>query len=196
MWLLSWTMFAIRAATGEQFVGVFAAIGGLLCFTRVLAQVPDPLTGGLASGGWASAGLLGMVLGWLLIIHLPAKDKQIKELVESKDVLVQGITEKHGSVVKDAFGKMQAIGEGKDKQIQGILEQQWTTVQTMTKDHKEVIRETAATHKEEMARVTDYFQRQTSNIVTALQDLSEKVDERSSGGNHQREPSKPGERTV
>ncbi len=40
----------------------------------------DPLTGG---AGWASAGLFGMVLAWLLMIHLPAKDKQITTLVDN-----------------------------------------------------------------------------------------------------------------
>ena len=30
--------------------------------------------------GWGGAGLLGLVLGWLLLQHLPAKDKQINEM--------------------------------------------------------------------------------------------------------------------
>jgi hypothetical protein len=33
------------------------------------------------ASGWAGAGLLGLVLGWLLMIHLPAKDKLFKELI-------------------------------------------------------------------------------------------------------------------
>jgi hypothetical protein len=39
----------------------------------------------LAGSGWAGAGLLGMVLGWLLLVHLPAKDKMLLQLVTSKD---------------------------------------------------------------------------------------------------------------
>lgn len=47
----------------------------------LLAQ-SDPLSGG---AGWVGTGLLGAVLSWLLFVHLPAKDKQIKELIENKD---------------------------------------------------------------------------------------------------------------
>ena len=30
--------------------------------------------------GWAGAGLLGLVLSWLLLTYLPAKDKQIRDM--------------------------------------------------------------------------------------------------------------------
>lgn len=49
-----------------------------LCFAQV-AQSSDPLSGG---AGWMGAGLLGVVLAWLLLLHLPAKDKQMKEMIE------------------------------------------------------------------------------------------------------------------
>lgn len=32
--------------------------------------------------GWAGAGLLGLVLAWLLFVHLPAKDKQIMAMLD------------------------------------------------------------------------------------------------------------------
>ncbi len=55
-------------------------------WAMVLAQQIDPtsLSGG---AGWVGAGLLGLVLAWLLWVHLPAKDKQIKEMIESRDKL-------------------------------------------------------------------------------------------------------------
>ncbi len=42
----------------------------------LLAQtvIPDAISGG---AGWAGAGLLGLVLGWLLLKHLPEKDAQL-----------------------------------------------------------------------------------------------------------------------
>lgn len=42
-------------------------------------------TGGIVPGasGWVGAGLLGAVLGWLLFLHLPAKDKLIIDLVKT-----------------------------------------------------------------------------------------------------------------
>ena len=45
----------------------------------ILSQTVDPFSGG---AGWAGAGLLGLVLGWLLLVHIPAKDKQIKDLIK------------------------------------------------------------------------------------------------------------------
>ncbi len=40
----------------------------------------EPISGG---AGWVGAGLLGMVLAWLFMKHLPDKDKQIKEIIAS-----------------------------------------------------------------------------------------------------------------
>lgn len=49
----------------------------------LLAQSVGDLAG---SGGWAGAGLLGLVLAWLLLKHLPSKDEQIKGLIDRSDV--------------------------------------------------------------------------------------------------------------
>ena len=49
-------------------------------FTVILAQT-DALSGG---SGWAGASLLGAVLAWLLFKHLPAKDQQIFDMIESR----------------------------------------------------------------------------------------------------------------
>lgn len=47
----------------------------------LIAQVPtDPLSGG---AGWVGAGLLGLVLCWLLLKHLPDKDRQQRELIDA-----------------------------------------------------------------------------------------------------------------
>jgi hypothetical protein len=65
----------------------------LLTLAAIVAQAvpssPDVISGG---AGWAGAGLLGLVLGWLLFVHLPAKDKQIAELVKSRDDMVKELT--------------------------------------------------------------------------------------------------------
>lgn len=52
----------------------------------LLVSQTDPLSGG---AGWVGAGLLGLVLFWLLVIHLPSKDKQIKELIERQDKILE-----------------------------------------------------------------------------------------------------------
>jgi Skp family chaperone for outer membrane proteins len=57
-----------------------------IVFSQVTA---DPLSGG---AGWVGTGLLGSVLGWLLFIHLPKKDQQVLDLINSRDKLVEKLT--------------------------------------------------------------------------------------------------------
>lgn len=59
-----------------------------MMFWLLLAQTTPP--NGLAGdSGWLGAGLLGLVLAWLLWVHLPAKDKQIRELIADKDTQLE-----------------------------------------------------------------------------------------------------------
>lgn len=54
-------------------------------------QVANALAG---EAGWAGVGVLGLVLSWLMLKHLPAKDKQINEFIEAKDKHVMELTAK------------------------------------------------------------------------------------------------------
>lgn len=67
----------------------------------LLADATDVLSGG---GGWAGAGLLGLVLAWLLLKHLPDKDRQLKELIDSKDAAIDALIEKQDARI----GSLQA----------------------------------------------------------------------------------------
>lgn len=54
---------------------------GIIICLPIFAQATD-----LGAGaGWAGAGLLGLVLGWLLLKHLPEKDEQIERLIKRGD---------------------------------------------------------------------------------------------------------------
>lgn len=55
-------------------VPLIAVFGAIDAFAQA-----DSLSGG---AGWVGAGLLGAVLAWLCFFHLPAKDKQLKELID------------------------------------------------------------------------------------------------------------------
>lgn len=61
---------------------------GLLLFV----QNADALSG---NGGWFGAGLLGLVLGWLLFRHLPAKDAQIERIIAQHSASLERVIEKH-----------------------------------------------------------------------------------------------------
>lgn len=57
-----------------------------MLITLLLLLAQTDAGGGLAgNSGWAGAGLLGLVLGWLLLLHLPRKDAQIQNLQDTKD---------------------------------------------------------------------------------------------------------------
>lgn len=58
--------------------------------------VTDPISGG---AGWVGAGLLGAVLGWLLLKHLPEKDRQQKELIDDHASHTKELTERHAASI-------------------------------------------------------------------------------------------------
>lgn len=53
-------------------VAVSIAVPATAAFAVPVSQI-ESISGG---AGWAGAGLLGLVLAWLLLVHLPAKDKR------------------------------------------------------------------------------------------------------------------------
>ena len=57
----------------------------------LLAQSSTVIGG---EAGWAGVGILGLVLSWLLLRHLPAKDAQINAFIEKKDQHVLELTAK------------------------------------------------------------------------------------------------------
>ncbi len=63
----------------------------------VLIAQTDTLSGG---GGWLGAGLLGLVLGWLLLKHLPEKDRQFKEFLDGKDSAIAQQAKEHKEAVE------------------------------------------------------------------------------------------------
>ena len=86
------------------------------------STVSDPLSGG---AGWFGAGLLGLVLAWLLLRHLPAKDAQIEKLIKDKDTHVQAIVTAVGtqlSDLADRYGEQQKTSRDEYKQaLQAVI---------------------------------------------------------------------------
>lgn len=62
----------------------------------LLAQNADPLSGG---AGWIGAGLLGLVLSWLLLKHLPEKDKMILGIIERYEVRQEQQRTQHSETI-------------------------------------------------------------------------------------------------
>lgn len=69
--------------------------------TGIVANVAsaENLSGG---AGWVGAGLLGAVLSWLLLVRMPAwdkqmdcKDKQLQAIIENRDKIIREIADNH-----------------------------------------------------------------------------------------------------
>jgi hypothetical protein len=52
---------------------------------------------GPAASGWASFGIAGLVLAWLLLVYLPSKDKERERSVQSKDEQVKALMDRYDS---------------------------------------------------------------------------------------------------
>lgn len=56
----------------------------------------------LSGSGWTGAGLLGSVLAWLLFRHLPAKDEQVKGMIERYDAAMDRLIDRHEKSLTEA----------------------------------------------------------------------------------------------
>ena len=57
-------------------------MGSISLIALLLLAQGEPISGG---AGWVGAGLLGSVLAWLLLVHIPNMDKQIMTLIADCD---------------------------------------------------------------------------------------------------------------
>jgi len=69
-------------------------------FAQTVAAPVDPISGG---AGWVGAGLLGLVLAWLLLKHIPSQAEQTRELVKAKDDQTRELILAKDEAVRDAI---------------------------------------------------------------------------------------------
>lgn len=115
----------------------------------------DPLAG---ASGWVGTGLLGAVLSWLLFVHLPAKDKQLKELVDSQDV------------------QLKELLDAKDKMVEAIWKQQWVNLERMESGYRSDLKLVAEHCKTELETVIYQFNQELiafRELLSALRALIE-----------------------
>ena len=96
-----------------------AAIG-LMYSVILFGQATDVISGG---AGWAGAGLLGLVLGWLLLKRLPDNDKQTKELVDRVMVLIAAKDQAIDAVLKQAATDSNALRQSHQLVIERICKE-------------------------------------------------------------------------
>lgn len=98
-------------------LGLGAPIGiGALSLAQGAGGI-ESISGASGTAGWAGAGLLSLVLGWLLLKHLPDKDKQASE---SRAQLLEALAAKDRLLeAKDKV--VLAVVEAKDKAVDRVV---------------------------------------------------------------------------
>lgn len=127
---------------------VLAWIFGNTVLQTLFAQTTDPLGG---TAGWVGTGLLGAVLSWLLLVRLPANDKQIKDLMDSRDQLTKEMAEKHAAQMKEL-----ALSFG--KQIESTMTAYEQNLREKRQDFKENLDRVIAASREETVMLNQTLQ--------------------------------------
>lgn len=91
----------------------------------ILAQsTPVDVIGG--ASGWVGTGLLGAVLSWLMFVHLPAKDKQAKELADTHSQRLDTLGAYHVKAVETVIA-------GQEVQLNRILDHCRTELESVVR---------------------------------------------------------------
>jgi PAS domain S-box-containing protein len=79
-----------------------------MALAMLLAQGAEGLSGG---AGWVGAGLLGAVLAWVFMKHLPAKDTQLEKLISDKDIMIKELVAGHAKSIREVVGHCEEDAE-------------------------------------------------------------------------------------
>lgn len=92
--MFQWVGIDIKTYLLWEVSGASALWGSVECIGALLAQGEGILPSSPSGwAGWASFLSSGGVLAWLLLKHLPEKDKQMERMVDSRDVMVKNVTD-------------------------------------------------------------------------------------------------------
>lgn len=138
----------------------------------LVAQAPDPISGG---AGWVGAGLLGLVLSWLLLKHLPDKDKQIKEMMSihdniqtNKDTQIQTIVNSNQSALKDLWEKestaIRELTASSQKSIETIASAFTKNIDTLVASNQRAVDAVTAHCQSELDRVFELVVRRNKEM--------------------------------
>lgn len=151
---------------------------------ELLAQV-DPISA-FGAAGWSSFGIAGLILGWLLGIHLPAKDKQVKELNETKDRLLEKKDEVCASLIREKDQQLIVLQKDKDQQIsaqrteliQALSEQRIDCLAALGKTTDQFAATTIANvkdYREALQQSLKHCEEEVATMATGMRDSVESM---------------------
>lgn len=117
----------------------------------IIAQAADPVTG---ASGWAGAGLLGLVLAALIFYILPAKDRQLKEMIEAFN----------GEMAKGRADYIGELGASRKDYVAALTDQR--------KEFKETLAQILARCDRELDLLGGIMRHNTESLGKSLDTLS------------------------
>ncbi len=117
----------------------------------------DDLTALSGGSGWLGAGLLGLVLSWLLLIHLPKKDLQLEVLLGRKDTQIN------------------AVIEAKNAQLSVLLASRDQQQKMMHEENQKQLDLVIEHCKTEMTGVQQLFAQKIEHLDRSIVDLCESI---------------------
>jgi hypothetical protein len=143
---------------------LFGAVKGieLLAFAQVNSS--DPISGG---AGWVGAGLLGLVLGWLLFVHLPAKDKQLAALIESKDKQIADLVTSNNRQIGELVASRDAFVRELTHNFRDAMQVAAVAAAVQDKERRE-------DYKASLSTIVNHYEKENGLMTTAIrQELSD-----------------------
>lgn len=127
---------------------------------QLLAQIP--ITGDYS--GWVGTGLLGSVLSWLLLRHLPEKDRQIKEINDSHVLAVK--------LVADANTlRMDKLIDTNVESTKYVANENTIRIDKLANAHIVAVEKMIVAHDLQMDRILDHCKSEMSDIVADYREM-------------------------
>lgn len=153
---------------------LLTAVGGLV------AQI-DPISGG---AGWVGTGLLGAVLSWLLLKHLPDKDRQIREVIAD---FAAERTRQSDRFDNERMAERQARHSRLDefnKTLLSLMTAHEKAVKEMQTQHLRDAEADRATFMDRNDRLLEAIRLQTADLRLALADMIKGVCQAANAHHH------------
>ena len=122
----------------------------------LLAQLPtiDPLA---TNSGWLREGLLGCVLSWIMFVHLPAKDKIVKELSSETNAAIRAVTLENSASLSDSRNSFSAA------------------LDTLTRTFREETKAERMSCESHFNKLADAMTRNSETAMKAFQVLADRI---------------------
>jgi hypothetical protein len=140
--------------------------------TLLLLAQTDPISGG---AGWVGAGLLGAVLAWLLLKHLPDKDAQYERMMATKDTQLKDLMDDKDKQIKELL-QASTIERDRDRKDRHNGRNDFTAMLgEVQRRGSEAVGDLAADFKQSLATVTAHCEAENTRLLEELRKLYERA---------------------